>query len=310
MEKLDRNYYLHFNMEKFKTLDPKNLSTKEIHKILLSSITPRPIALASTIDSNGIVNLSPFSYFNVFSASPPILIFSPANRVTDNSKKDTLNNVKTNSQVVINLVDHKIVEPTSLSSVYFDSGVDEFIKSGLTKLKSTKVLPPRVKESPVSFECRVNDIINLGKDGGAGNLVICEVLMLHINEEFIDSNGDIDPLKMNLVARMGDNYYLDIQPDNLFEIKKPVGINAIGVDRLPKHIHQTDILSKNDLARLGNIEKIPENKEIIEFLASSETEKIISLADESEKVKLVHKKVKYLLELDEVETAILTLFSI
>ena len=310
LEKLDQNYYLHFNMENFKTLDPKNLSTNEVHKILLSSITPRPIALASTIDNNGNVNLSPFSYFNVFSAAPPILVFSPANRVTDNSKKDTLNNVIQNKEVVINLVDYNIVEPTSLSSVYYENQVDEFIKSGLNKIKSDKVSPPRVLESPISFECNVNDVINLGKDGGAGNLIICEVLTIHINKDLLDTKGDIDPLKLNLVARMGGNYYLNTKAENLFEIKKPVGINAIGVDRLPNHIHDTNILTKNDLARLGNLEKIPTKKEIFEFIKSSEIEKIISLTDKNEKTKLIHEKIKSFLALDEVEAAILTLFSI
>ena len=217
-------------MKKFKTINPIDYSTKDLHKILLSSVTPRPIALASTIDTNGVVNLSPFSYFNVFSANPPILIFSPANRVTDNSKKDTLINISKVKEVVINLVDYNIVEPTSLSSVYFEKNIDEFLKSGLTKMESIKVKPPRVLESPVSYECKVNDVISLGNNGGAGNLIICEVLMIHINEEFLNENGDIDPLKLNLVARMGENYYLDVKKDSLFEIKKPVGVNAIGVD--------------------------------------------------------------------------------
>ena len=153
-------------MKKFKTINPIDYSTKDLHKILLSSVTPRPIALASTIDTNGAVNLSPFSYFNVFSANPPILIFSPANRVTDNSKKDTLINISKVKEVVINLVDYNIVEPTSLSSVYFEKNIDEFLKSGLTKMESIKVKPPRVLESPVSYECKVNDVISLGNNGG------------------------------------------------------------------------------------------------------------------------------------------------
>ena len=297
-------------MKNFKTIDPHDLSTQQVHKILLSSVTPRPIALASTIDSNGNVNLSPFSYFNVFSAAPPVLVFSPANRVTDNSKKDTLVNVQENKEVVINLIDKNIVEPTSLSSVYFERGVDEFVKSGLTKISSTKVSPPRVSESPISFECKVNDVISLGTDGGAGNLIICEILMIHINKEYLDSNGNIDPLKLNLVARMGGNYYLDIKPENLFEIKKPVGVNAIGVDNLPNHINDSDILSKNDIARLGNIEMIPSAKEIHKFIESNGLEKIISLADEKEKIILIHQKVREFLQKNDLESAILMLFSI
>ena len=297
-------------MKKFKTINPIDYSTKDLHKILLSSVTPRPIALASTIDTNGVVNLSPFSYFNVFSANPPVLIFSPANRVTDNSKKDTLINISKVKEVVINLVDYNIVEPTSLSSVYFEKNVDEFLKSGLTKMESIKVKPPRVLESPVSYECKVNDVISLGNNGGAGNLIICEVLMIHINEEFLNENGDIDPLKLNLVARMGENYYLDVKKESLFEIKKPVGVNAIGVDSLPNHASESLILSHNDLARLGNIEEIPNIDLINQFKEDNDIKKIISLADHKEKIKLLHFRVKEFLNNDDLNSAVLTLFSI
>ena len=297
-------------MKKFKTINPINYSTKDLHKILLSSVTPRPIALASTIDTNGVVNLSPFSYFNVFSANPPVLIFSPANRVTDNSKKDTLINISKVKEVVINLVDYNIVEPTSLSSVYFEKNVDEFLKSGLTKIESIKVKPPRVLESPVSYECKVNDVISLGTNGGAGNLIICEVLMIHINEEFLNENGDIDPLKLSLVARMGENYYLDIKKESLFEIKKPVGVNAIGVDSLPNHAIESLILSHNDLARLGNIEEIPSINLINQFKENNDVKKIVDLVDQKEKIKLVHLRVVDFLNNDDLNSAVLTLFSI
>ena len=297
-------------MKKFKTINPIDYSTKDLHKILLSSVTPRPIALASTIDSDGVVNLSPFSYFNVFSANPPVLIFSPANRVTDNSKKDTLNNISKVKEVVINLVDYNIVEPTSLSSVYFEKNIDEFLKSGLTKMESIKVKPPRVLESPVSYECKVNDVISLGNNGGSGNLIICEVLMIHINEEFLNENGDIDPLKLNLVARMGENYYLDVKKESLFEIKKPVGVNAIGVDSLPNHASESLILSHNDLARLGNIEEIPNIDLINQFKEDNDIKKIISLVDHKEKIKLLHFRVKEFLNNDDLNSAVLTLFSI
>jgi len=297
-------------MRKFKTINPLDLNTSQIHKILLNAITPRPIALASTVDNNENVNLSPFSYFNVFSASPPILVFSPANRVTDNSKKDTLKNILETKEVVINLVDIDIVEPTSLSSVYFEREIDEFIKSGLTKISSEKVLPPRVLESPISFECKVNDVISLGNDGGAGNLVICEIVIIHINDKLLNSKGEIDPLKLNLVARMGGNYYLDIKSENLFEIKKPAGVNAIGVDNLPHHIHKSNILTKNDLARLGNFEKLPNEKQINKFVKSCEIEKFFSGLKENEKIILIHKKVKEFLLKDDLESALLTLFSI
>lgn len=297
-------------MKNFKTIDPKDLTTREIHKILLNAVTPRPIALASTIDKNGNVNLSPFSYFNVFSAAPPILVFSPANRVTDNSRKDTLENILETKEVVINLVDFSLVEPTSLSSVYYERGIDEFLKSGLTKITSKKVLPPRVSESPISFECKVNEVIRLGNNGGAGNLIVSEIVMMHINKQLLTLNGDIDPLKLNLVARMGGNYYLNVKSENLFEIQKPIGVNAIGVDKLPNHANKSDILTKNDLARLANIETLPKKAQIKKFIESSEIEKITSLANKNEKVILNHKKVKEYLDKNDLESAVLTLFSI
>ena len=297
-------------MKNFKTIDPQDLTTGEVHKILLNAVTPRPIALASTIDKNGNVNLSPFSYFNVFSAAPPILVFSPANRVTDNSRKDTLENILETNEVVINLVDFSLVEPTSLSSVYYERGIDEFLKSGLTKTTSEKVLPPRVSESPISFECKVNEVISLGNNGGAGNLIISEIVMIHINKQLLTLNGDIDPLKLNLVARMGGNYYLNVKSENLFEIQKPIGVNAIGVDKLPNHVNKSDILTKNDLARLANIETLPKKAQIKKFIESSEIEKITSLANEHEKVILNHKKVKEYLDKNDLESAVLTLFSI
>lgn len=297
-------------MKNFKTIDPQDLTTREIHKILLNAVTPRPIALASTIDKNGNVNLSPFSYFNVFSAAPPILVFSPANRVTDNSRKDTLENILETKEVVINLVDFSLVEPTSLSSVYYERGIDEFLKSGLTKITSEKVQPPRVSESPISFECKVNKVISLGNNGGAGNLIISEIVMIHINKQLLTLNGDIDPLKLNLVARMGGNYYLNVKSENLFEIQKPIGVNAIGVDKLPNHANKSDILTKNDLARLANIETLPKKAQIKKFIESSEIEKITSLANENEKVILNHKKVKEYLDKNDLESAVLTLFSI
>jgi len=297
-------------MKNFKTIDPQDLTTREVHKILLNAVTPRPIALASTIDKNGNVNLSPFSYFNVFSAAPPILVFSPANRVTDNSRKDTLENILETKEVVINLVDFSLVEPTSLSSVYYERGIDEFLKSGLTKITSKKVLPPRVSESPISFECKVNEVIRLGNNGGAGNLIVSEIVMMHINKQLLTLNGDIDPLKLNLVARMGGNYYLNVKSENLFEIQKPIGVNAIGVDNLPNHANKSDILTKNDLARLANIETLPKKAQIKKFIESSEIEKITSSASENEKVILNHKKVKEYLDKNDLESAVLTLFSI
>ena len=208
-------------MKKIKSIDPISLETKELHKILLSSIAPRPIAFASTIDSNGNVNLSPFSYFNVFSSNPPILIFSPSRRVRDNTTKHTLENAIETKEVVINVVNFPIVEQMSKSSIEYEKGVNEFIETGLTQVKSLLVKPPRVLESPVSFECKVQDIVSLGESGGAGQLIIAKVVQIHIDKKFIDKNGDIDSEKLDLVARMGGDWYTRATKESMFKIPKP-----------------------------------------------------------------------------------------
>jgi len=208
-------------MNNIKSIDPLELETKEVHKILLSSIAPRPIAFASTIDAKGSVNLSPFSYFNVFSSNPPILIFSPSRRVRDNTTKHTLENAKETKEVVINIVNHSIVEQMSKSSREYDKGVNEFIETGLTQVQSLKVKPPRVLESPISFECIVNNIVSLGDSGGAGQLVIAKVVQIHINKDYLDSEGNIDSEKLDLVARMGGDWYTRVNKDSMFKIPKP-----------------------------------------------------------------------------------------
>jgi flavin reductase (DIM6/NTAB) family NADH-FMN oxidoreductase RutF len=208
-------------MKNIKSIDPINLETKKLHKILLSSIAPRPIAFASTIDSNGNVNLSPFSYFNVFSSNPPILIFSPSIRVRDNTTKHTLENAMETKEVVINVVNFPIVEQMSKSSVEYEKGVNEFIETGLTQVKSLLVKPPRVLESPISFECKVQDIISLGESGGAGQLIIAKVVQIHIDKKFIDNKGDIDSEKLDLVARMGGDWYTRTTKESMFKIPKP-----------------------------------------------------------------------------------------
>ena len=208
-------------MKNIKSIDPINLETKELHKILLSSIAPRPIAFASTIDSNGNVNLSPFSYFNVFSSNPPILIFSPSRRVRDNTTKHTLENAMETKEVVINVVNFPIVEQMSKSSIEYEKGVNEFIETGLTQVKSLLVKPPRVLESPISFECKVQDIISLGESGGAGQLIIAKVVQIHIDKKFIDNKGDIDSEKLDLVARMGGDWYTRTTKESMFKIPKP-----------------------------------------------------------------------------------------
>ena len=210
-------------MSTIKSFDPETLETRDLHKLLLSAVAPRPIAFASTIDSKGNVNLSPFSYFNVFSSNPPILIFSPSRRVRDNTTKHTLQNADETREVVINMVDYSIVEQMSKSSNDYAKGVNEFTKTGLTEVSSLKVKPPRVLESPVSFECVVDNIISLGEMGGAGQLVIAKVVHIHVNSELLDSNDQIDPTKLDLVARLGDDWYSRLTKQSMFTISKPKG---------------------------------------------------------------------------------------
>ena len=208
-------------MSTIKSFDPETLETRDLHKLLLSAVAPRPIAFASTIDSKGNVNLSPFSYFNVFSSNPPILIFSPSRRVRDNTTKHTLQNADETREVVINMVDYSIVEQMSKSSNEYAKGVNEFTKTGLTEVSSLKVKPPRVLESPVSFECVVDNIISLGEKGGAGQLVIAKVVHIHVNSKLLDSNDNIDPIKLDLVARLGGDWYSRVTKESMFTVTKP-----------------------------------------------------------------------------------------
>ena len=244
---------------------PKDLTTAKLHGYLLSAVAPRPIAFASTIDQNGNPNLSPFSYFNVFSTNPPILIFSPARRVRDNTTKHTLENAEAVKEVVINVVNYDIVQQMSLSSTEYPDGVNEFEKTGLTMLKSDIVKPFRVAESPIQLECKVNEIVKLGTEGGAGNLIICEVLKFHMSETILDENGVVNQEKLDLVARAGGSYYTRAK-DGFFEIPKPLSTLGIGVDALPKKIRTSSILSGNDLGMLANVEAMPSEKAIQEFV--------------------------------------------
>ena len=245
-----------------KTIDPKAVSTAALHGYMLGAVTPRPIAFASTIDSAGNVNLSPFSFFNVFSANPPIMIFSPARRGRDNTTKHTYENVLQVKEVVINIVNYDIVQQMSLSSTEYGKGVNEFEKAGLTPLASQTIKPPRVAESPVQFECRVNEVISLGTEGGAGNLVICEVLKMHINEAILDADGKIDPVKLDAVSRMGGNWYGRAK-QGMFEVPKPLSRLGIGFDQLPEAIRTSKLLTGNDLAMLANVEVLPKGAKAI-----------------------------------------------
>ncbi|MDP2058930.1 MAG: flavin reductase family protein [Flavobacteriaceae bacterium] len=253
------------------SVTPDELKTAQVHAYLLGAVAPRPIAFASTVDAEGNPNLSPFSFFNVFSAKPPILIFSPARRVRDNSEKHTLKNVQTVKEVVINVVNYEIVQQMSLSSTEYPEGVNEFTKSGLTPVASDLIKPFRVAESPVQFECLVNDVVSLGKEGGAGNLVICEVVKIHIQEKYLDENRQIDHRKIDLVARMGANWYCRAS-EGMFEIPKPLSTLGIGVDQIPENIRKSKILTGNDLGMLGNVDILPTQIEILEFVSNLKAE--------------------------------------
>ncbi|MFM2157028.1 MAG: hypothetical protein RL516_1777 [Bacteroidota bacterium] len=254
---------------------PSQLKVSEIHQYMLDSIAPRPIAFVSTIDKEGHVNLSPFSFFNAFGANPPILIFSPALRGRDGATKNTLENIKDIKECVVNIVDYKMVQQMSLASTEYPKGVNEFVKAGLTEEKSELVKPPRVKEAPVQMECIVKEVISTGEKGGAGQLVICEIVMMHINEDVIGNDGRIDPIKIDQVARMGGNWY-SRAAKGLFSIPKPLTTLGIGVDQLPASIKNSSILTGNDLGILGNSECIPSQEEISEFKKREDVKSFLS----------------------------------
>ena len=247
------------------TFDPKILETSALQSYLQSAVAPRPIAFASTMDAEGNPNLSPFSFFNVFSANPPIMVFSPSRRVRDNTVKHTLLNIQETKEVVINVVNYNIVHQMSLSSTEYGKGINEFEKAGLTMLKSDIVKPFRVAESPVQFECQVNDIINLGKEGGAGNLIICEVVKFHIHNEVLNKDSSINQEKLDLVARAGGSYYSRANK-GFFEIPKPLKTLGIGVDNLPEVIRNSTVLTGNDLGMLANVESLPKKEDVETFI--------------------------------------------
>lgn len=236
---------------------PGEIQTAALHGYLLGSIGPRPICFASTIDENGLPNLSPFSFFNVFGSKPPIVVFSPARRVRDNSTKHTLQNAQLNGEVVINVVNYDLVQQVNLSSCEYPKGINEFEKAGLTAIASEFVKPFRVKESPVQLECKVLQILETGQEGGAGNLIICEVLCMHLHDEILDASGKIDPHKIDLVARMGGDYYCRASGNAVFEVQKPNLNLGIGVNALPTTIRKSSVLSGNNLGVLGNSTSIP-----------------------------------------------------
>ncbi|HNN72241.1 MAG TPA: flavin reductase family protein [Ferruginibacter sp.] len=235
----------------------KDLKTADVQNYLQHAIAPRPVCFASTVDKAGQVNLSPFSFFNLFSSNPPVVIFSPARRVRDNTTKHSLENVLEVPEVVINIVDYDMVQQTSLSSCEYPKGVNEFVKAGFTEEKARMVTPPMVKESKVKMECRVLEVKPLGTEGGAGNLVICEVLCMHIDDSILDENKKIDQTKLHHVARLGGDWYCKVDEQNLFKVAKPNTQLGIGVDALPESIRNSPILTGNNLGQLANVHEMP-----------------------------------------------------
>jgi flavin reductase (DIM6/NTAB) family NADH-FMN oxidoreductase RutF len=292
------------------SLNPKDLPVPKVHQYLLGAIGPRPIAFASTVDATGSPNLAPFSFFNVFSANPPILIFSPARSGRLNTTKDTYNNVKIVPEVVINVVNYDIVHQMSLASSPYPSDVDEFEKSGFTPLASETIKPARVAESPVQFECKVNQVIELGNEGGAGNLIICEVTRIHIQENVLDENGMIDQHKIDLVSRMGGDWYCRADSNSMFEVKKPITTCGIGFDQLPADILNSTVLTKNELGQLAGIEEIPNETDVNEYKLLELSDLFVTLEDDAKKLEMeLHIRASELLKENKLQEAWLTLLA-
>lgn len=299
-------------MSDITTIIPGEVSTAQLHGQLLSAVAPRPIAFASTINKEGQVNLSPFSFFNVFGANPPIVIFSPARRVRDNTIKHTLENVREVPEVVINIVNYPIVEQMSLSSTEYDKGVNEFVKAGLTQAASDLVRPPRVAEAPVALECRVRDVMETGQEGGAGNLIVAEVIAMHMRNEYLNENGDLDTEKLDLVARMGGSWYCRASGDALFEIPKPIQTKGVGVDQLPAAIRLSPVLTGNNLGRLGNVEELPDANRIAAFVQEDARLQAIlaeQMPDDHQRMHALHTYAQQLLDEGRTLEALMALLS-
>ncbi|MFD2584521.1 flavin reductase family protein [Pedobacter vanadiisoli] len=288
------------------TLNTSDLTPVELQNYLQYAIAPRPICFASTVDAEGNINLSPFSFFNMFSTNPPVCVFSPARRVRDNTTKHTLENVHQVKECVINIVNYDMVQQMSLASTEYAKGVNEFEKAGFTMLKSELVQPPRVAEAPVQLECVVNDVIALGDNHGAGNLVLAEIKLIHINEEILDENGKIDQHKIDLVARLGGDWYCRVTKDNLFKVAKPLAKLGIGVDRLPQSVRFSKVLTGNDLGMLGNVEQIPSDEEIDLVSINPEVKEVLdaTIGDSTNRERELHELAKKFLNKGEVEFAL------
>ena len=292
------------------TIDPKELPIPKLHHYLLGAVGPRPIAFASTVDESGNDNLAPFSFFNVFSANPPIMVFSPARSGRTGATKDTYNNVKVVPEVVINVVNYDMVQQMSLASSPFASDVSEFEKAGFTPIASETIKPKRVAESPVQFECKVIEVKELGDGGGAGNLVICEVTRIHIKEDVLNEDQMVDQKKIDLVARMGGNWYCRADENSMFEITKPITTVGIGFDQIPDDIKNSTILTGNDFGQLGGIEELPDETSVNEYKLLELTELFMDHEDNAVQLEIeLHKKAKQLLAEDKLEDAWKTLLA-
>ena len=292
-------------------IDPKEIKTSLFHSYMLAAIAPRPIAFASTVDKEGRPNLAPFSFFNAFGSNPPVIVFSPSRRVRDNTIKHTLENIYETKEVVINVVNYAMVRQTSLASTEFPKGVNEFIKAGFTPLPSQIVKPFRVKESPVQMECKVLEVKETGNQGGAANLIVCEILLMHIDDSVLTPEFKIDPNKIDLVARMGDNLYCRASGSALFEVAKPLSIPGIGIDSLPESIKHSRILTGNNLGQLGNIKSLPDENTIREYSRKDFMKELFKRFgnDKSLLQDKLHELAKTLLEKDHVDEAMLILLS-
>lgn len=280
---------------------PGEVKTAQLHSLLLGAVAPRPICFASTVDTEGNPNLSPFSFFNVFGAKPPILVFSPARRVRDNTVKHTLENIMDTEEVVINIVNYAMVQQTNLASCEYPRGVNEFEKAGFTAIPSEMVRPFRVKESPVQLECKVLNVVATGKEGGAGNLVICEMVCMHIDDSILNTQGNIDPHKIDLVARMGGDHYCRASGNAVFDVAKPNMALGLGVDALPEHIRLSKVLTGNDLGILGNSAVIPNVEELNDKRIRSLNDMYKN--DENARIEGLHRYAKSLLEAGDTDKA-------
>lgn len=292
------------------SIDFSEIGLPKSHHYLLGAIGPRPICFASTLDDKGNPNLAPFSFFNVFSSNPPIAIFSPSRSGRTGEHKDTFNNVKKTKEVVINLVDFKMAEQMSLASSPYSPEIDEFIKSGLTPIKSEKIKPFRVKESPIQLECEIIEIKELGNEGGAGNLIICKILKMHIAKRLLNDKQMIDQEKLDLIARMGGDWYCRTDKNSMFEIKKPMTSKGIGFDELPNEILNSSILSGNDLGKLAGIETLPDETKVNDFKLIELSDIFLKYEDNASALeKELHQKAKDFLLNNELEAAWKTLLS-